>query len=133
MAYTAATVADALQQDAAWPLEHYSACELYCWPCAVATGLSCCLQTWAGQPGNWEAAQKVLLSLAAVNSQAQLGQYKGPHPSPGGGRILQASCCCCWLCCLARLNCGSDGSMPATIGSAGMISFNSAVEGWPTC
>ncbi|KAF6250909.1 fructose-1,6-bisphosphate aldolase [Scenedesmus sp. NREL 46B-D3] len=48
------------------------------------------LKTWAGQPGNWEAAQKVLLSLAAVNSQAQLGQYKGPHPSPGGGRILQA-------------------------------------------
>jgi hypothetical protein len=53
--------------------------------------LSCCAQTWAGKPENWEAAQKVLLSLAAVNSQAQLGQYKGPHPCPGGGRILQAS------------------------------------------
>jgi hypothetical protein len=50
-----------------------------------------CVQTWAGKPENWEAAQKVLLSLAAVNSQAQLGQYKGPHPCPGGGRILQAS------------------------------------------
>uniref|UniRef100_A0A383VHG3 fructose-bisphosphate aldolase n=1 Tax=Tetradesmus obliquus TaxID=3088 RepID=A0A383VHG3_TETOB len=48
------------------------------------------LKTWAGKQENWEAAQKVLLSLAAANSQAQLGQYKGPHPSPGGGRILQA-------------------------------------------
>lgn len=25
-----------------------------------------------------------------VCAEAQLGQYKGPHPAPGGGRILQA-------------------------------------------
>lgn len=30
------------------------------------------------------------MQLARANSQAQLGQYKGPHPVPGGGRILQA-------------------------------------------
>ncbi len=29
-------------------------------------------------------------ALARVNSQAQQGQYSGPHPVPGGGRILQA-------------------------------------------
>jgi hypothetical protein len=45
----------------------------------------------------------VLLSLAAVNSQAQLGQYKGPHPCPGGGRILQVSWQCV-TCCSLLLN-----------------------------
>lgn len=52
-------------------------------PCLLLT------QTWSGQPENWEAAQKVLLALAQANSEAQLGVYKGPHPAPGGGRILQ--------------------------------------------
>ncbi|CAM9369494.1 unnamed protein product [Phaeothamnion confervicola] len=31
----------------------------------------------------------MLVALAKANSEAQLGKYKGPHPSPGGGRILQ--------------------------------------------
>lgn len=35
-------------------------------------------------------AQAILLKLAKVNSDASKGQYKGPHPVPGGGRILQA-------------------------------------------
>ncbi|MEW5319965.1 MAG: hypothetical protein WDW38_011074 [Sanguina aurantia] len=48
------------------------------------------LKTWAGQPANWDAAQAILVKLAQANSSAQLGQYKGPHPVPGGGRILQA-------------------------------------------
>jgi fructose-bisphosphate aldolase class I len=30
------------------------------------------------------------VQLAKANSEAQLGKYKGPHPVPGGGRILQA-------------------------------------------
>jgi hypothetical protein len=51
---------------------------------------ACWLQTWAGQPANWDKAQAILLALAKANSEAQLGQYKGPHPVPGGGRILQA-------------------------------------------
>jgi fructose-bisphosphate aldolase, class I len=51
------------------------------------------LKTWAGgEKGGekWNAAQDILVKLAKANSEAQLGQYKGPHPSPGGGRILQA-------------------------------------------
>eukprot|EP00878_Enallax_costatus_P000798 GHUV01000922.1.p1 GENE.GHUV01000922.1~~GHUV01000922.1.p1 ORF type:complete len:403 (+),score=124.33 GHUV01000922.1:45-1253(+) len=48
------------------------------------------LKTWAGKEENWDAAQKILAALAKANSEAQLGQYKGPHPVPGGGRILQA-------------------------------------------
>jgi fructose-bisphosphate aldolase class I len=36
------------------------------------------------------AAPCILVRLAKANSEAQLGQYKGPHPAPGGGRILQA-------------------------------------------
>lgn len=51
------------------------------------------LKTWAGAtPGseNWLAAQDILVKLAKANSEAQLGQFKGPHPVPGGGRILQA-------------------------------------------
>lgn len=48
------------------------------------------LKTWAGKEENWDAAQNILLALAKANSQAQLGQFKGPHPVPGGGCILQA-------------------------------------------
>lgn len=29
------------------------------------------------------------MALARANGQAQLGAFKGPHPVPGGGRILQ--------------------------------------------
>lgn len=48
------------------------------------------MQTWAGQPENKQKAQEILVKLAKANSEAQLGQYKGPHPVPGGQRILQA-------------------------------------------
>ncbi|PRW59176.1 fructose-1,6-bisphosphate aldolase [Chlorella sorokiniana] len=48
------------------------------------------LKTWAGKEENWDAAQQILVALAKANSEAQLGQFKGPHPVPGGGRILQA-------------------------------------------
>ena len=51
------------------------------------------LKTWAGAPKGsqqWDAAQDILLKLAKANSEAQLGKYSGPHPVPGGGRILQA-------------------------------------------
>eukprot|EP01025_Chloroclados_australasicus_P042704 TRINITY_DN45413_c0_g1_i1.p2 TRINITY_DN45413_c0_g1~~TRINITY_DN45413_c0_g1_i1.p2 ORF type:complete len:164 (+),score=13.75 TRINITY_DN45413_c0_g1_i1:75-494(+) len=47
------------------------------------------LKTWAGKDENVDAAQEILVKLAKANSEAQLGQYKGPHPVPGGGRILQ--------------------------------------------
>lgn len=43
------------------------------------------LQTWAGKQDQWDAAQKILVALAKANSQAQLGQFKGPHPVPGTG------------------------------------------------
>ena len=48
------------------------------------------MKTWAGKDENWPAAQEILVKLARANSQAQLGQFQGPHPVPGGGRILQA-------------------------------------------
>lgn len=48
------------------------------------------LKTWAGNPDNVPAAHDILVKLAKANSEAQLGQYTGPHPVPGGGRILQA-------------------------------------------
>ncbi|GMH42933.1 hypothetical protein BSKO_10855 [Bryopsis sp. KO-2023] len=48
------------------------------------------LKTWQGMDENVPAAHDILLKLAKANSEAQLGQYKGPHPVPGGGRILQA-------------------------------------------
>ncbi|CAI5504641.1 unnamed protein product [Closterium sp. Naga37s-1] len=48
------------------------------------------LKIWSGKPENKAAAQERLVALAKANSEAQLGKYKGPHPSPGGGRILQA-------------------------------------------
>jgi hypothetical protein len=40
-------------------------------------------QTWSGKQENWDAAQKILVALAKANSEAQLGQFKGPHPVPG--------------------------------------------------
>jgi len=51
------------------------------------------LKTWAGADigsENWDKAQDILVKLAKANSEAQLGKYTGPHPVPGGGRILQA-------------------------------------------
>ena len=48
------------------------------------------VQTWAGKPENKDRAQDILVKLAKANSEAQLGKFKGPHPVPGGGRILQA-------------------------------------------
>lgn len=47
------------------------------------------LKTWGGKQENWDKAQDILIKLAKANSEAQLGTYKGPHPVPGGGRILQ--------------------------------------------
>ena len=47
------------------------------------------LKTWRGKPENVEAAQEILVKLAKANSESQLGIYEGPHPVPGGGRILQ--------------------------------------------
>ncbi|KAK9831900.1 hypothetical protein WJX81_006849 [Elliptochloris bilobata] len=51
---------------------------------------SATLKKWAGKRENWDAAQDILVQLARANGQAQLGRYSGPHPVPGGGRILQA-------------------------------------------
>lgn len=48
------------------------------------------MQAWGGEAGNKAAAQDILVKLAKANSEAQLGQFKGPHPTPGGERILQA-------------------------------------------
>lgn len=48
------------------------------------------MQTWSGNPANWAAAQDILVKLAKANSEACQGKYTGPHPVPGGGRILQA-------------------------------------------
>lgn len=48
------------------------------------------MQAWGGDPNNKQKAQDILSSLAKANSEAQLGNYKGPHPAAGGGRILQA-------------------------------------------
>lgn len=48
------------------------------------------LKTWRGKQENWAAAQDILVKLAKANSEAAAGQFKGPHPVPGGGRILQA-------------------------------------------
>jgi hypothetical protein len=53
----------------------------------VAALLSCPAllpQTWSGKQENWDAAQNILVALAKANSEAQLGQFKGPHPVPGG-------------------------------------------------
>ncbi|KAK9809280.1 hypothetical protein WJX73_000448 [Symbiochloris irregularis] len=51
---------------------------------------SATLKTWGGEASNKDAAQDILVKLAKANSEAQLGQFKGPHPTPGGERILQA-------------------------------------------
>ena len=52
------------------------------------------LKLWAADTvGNFDAAQKLLVELARVNSEAQLGTWNGEHPVPsklGEGRILQA-------------------------------------------
>lgn len=51
---------------------------------------SATLKAWGGQKENVGKAQDILVKLAKANSEAQLGQFKGPHPVPGGERILQA-------------------------------------------
>lgn len=48
------------------------------------------LKIWSGKEETWKAAQERLVALAKANSEAQLGKYTGPHPSPGATRILQA-------------------------------------------
>jgi fructose-bisphosphate aldolase class I len=53
------------------------------------------LKLWAADPvGNFKAAQELLVALAKVNAEAQLGTWNGKdHPVPsklGEGRILQA-------------------------------------------
>jgi fructose-bisphosphate aldolase, class I len=52
------------------------------------------LNTWRGAErgsDGWNAAQRMLKSLAAANGQAQQGKFSGPHPSPAGkDRIVQA-------------------------------------------
>jgi len=50
---------------------------------------SATLKAWSGEPGNKAKAQDILVRLAKANSSAQLGEYSGDHPVPGGGRILQ--------------------------------------------
>lgn len=42
------------------------------------------LKLWGGDMSKKEEAQKLLTALAKANSEAQLGKYAGPHPSPGG-------------------------------------------------
>ena len=42
------------------------------------------LKLWHGDMSRKEEAQKLLTALAKANSEAQLGKYEGPHPSPGG-------------------------------------------------
>jgi len=45
------------------------------------------LKAWAGSPENVDEAQALLLELARVNSEAQLGIWDEEHPSPGAGRL----------------------------------------------
>lgn len=42
------------------------------------------LKLWSGNPEKKTEAQALLTKLAEANSKAQLGQFVGPHPSPGG-------------------------------------------------
>lgn len=42
------------------------------------------LKLWAGKDENKAEAQALLHKLAKANSEAQLGKYQGPHPSPAG-------------------------------------------------
>ncbi len=58
----------------------------FAFPCRTRR---CTPQTWRGKQENWAAAQDILVKLAKANSEAAAGQFKGPHPVPGGGRILQ--------------------------------------------
>ncbi|KAK9867653.1 hypothetical protein WJX84_007745 [Apatococcus fuscideae] len=51
---------------------------------------SATLKTWGGKAENKDAAQDILVKLAKANSEAQQGKFQGPHPAPGGERILQA-------------------------------------------
>ena len=45
------------------------------------------LKAWAGDPANTETAQELLLELARVNSEAQLGVWNEEHPASGGDKI----------------------------------------------
>ncbi len=57
-----------------------------CLTCETGPGM----QTWGGKAENKDAAQDILVKLAKANSEAQQGKFQGPHPAPGGERILQA-------------------------------------------
>jgi fructose-bisphosphate aldolase, class I len=46
------------------------------------------LSTWAGQEANRARAVEVAGALARANSQAQMGEYQGPHPSLLGAKSL---------------------------------------------
>ena len=46
------------------------------------------LKAWAGRPENAEVAQALLLDLARVNGEAQLGVWNEEHPTPGRERVL---------------------------------------------
>jgi len=45
------------------------------------------LKEWAGKSQNVERAQRLLLELARVNSEAQCGIWNEEHPTPGGERM----------------------------------------------
>ena len=42
------------------------------------------LKLWRGQKEKKKEAQELLVKLAKANSEAQLGKFQGPHPSPAG-------------------------------------------------
>lgn len=42
------------------------------------------LKLWAGDDSKRKEAQELLVALAKANSEAQLGKFQGPHPSPAG-------------------------------------------------
>lgn len=67
------------------PATHHAVAALLTPPTQSAT-----LKTWAGKPEKKAEAQELLVKLAAANSAAQKGEWSGTHPTPGGGRILQA-------------------------------------------
>lgn len=46
------------------------------------------LNAWAGKPENVAVAQQLLVELARVNADAQLGVWNEEHPSPGSERVL---------------------------------------------
>ena len=46
------------------------------------------LIAWEGKDENVPAAQALLLDLARVNGEAQLGQWNEEHPAPGPNRNL---------------------------------------------